>query len=237
MHNTKKSLGFLAAVLLGAAGAGATTTPVVVQLGQGTQTVGEVGVGNNASGDGQWFITFGSSSFNGTTTTDTLSGSYTGTTAGFTGGTYSLITTYLGNIASPVEVVATTPGGDLFSLESIPTNATITLDLQQTGSSTVNAEPILADSSFITGAGIHVFYTAGSYTTTVSPPTDVEVGATPGATGSGLVTGSADFNVVTTTGGGGGTPVVPLPSAAMTGSMMLAALLGFRALSRKFKTA
>jgi hypothetical protein len=238
MHNTKKFLGFLAAVLFGAAGAGATTTPVVVELGQGAQTVGEVGVGNNASGDGQWFITFGSSSFNGTDTTDTLSGSYTGTTAGFTGGTYSLITTYVGNIPSPVEVVATTPGSDLFSLESIPSTATITLDLKQTGSSTVNAEPILTNSNFLTGAGVDVFYTAGSYVTTVSPPTDVEVGATPGATGSGLVTGNAEFNIVTTTGGSGsGTTVVPLPSAAMTGSMMLAALVGFRALSRKFKTA
>jgi hypothetical protein len=135
-----------------------------------------------------------------------------------------------------VEVVATTPGGDLFSLESIPSTATITLDLQQTGSSTVNAEPILANSTFFTGAGVDVFYTAGSYTTTVSPPTDVEVGATPGATGSGLVTGNAEFDVVTTPTGGG-TPVVPLPPAGMTGLMMLAALLGFRVLSRKFKTA
>ena len=48
MHNARKSLGFLAAVLLGAAGAGATTTPVTVELGQGAQTVGEVGVGNKA---------------------------------------------------------------------------------------------------------------------------------------------------------------------------------------------
>jgi len=66
----------------------------------------------------------------------------------------------------------------------------------------------------------------------------LEAGATPGATGRGLITGNAEFNIVTTTGGSGsGTTVVPLPSAAMTGSMMLAALVGFRALSRKFKTA
>jgi hypothetical protein len=246
MHNVKKSVSFLAAILLGAAGAGATTTttPVKVDLGIGAQGVGEVGVGNNGLGDGQWFITFGSSSFNGTDTTDTLSGSYTGTTPGFTGGTYSLQTTYVGNIPSPVEVVATTPGGDIFSLESIPSTATINLDLTQTGSSTVNVEPILAKSDFLTGAGFDVFYTAGSYVTTVTPATDVEVGATPGATGSGLVTGNAEFDVVTTTGtggtggtGGGGSTAVPLPPAAMTGSVMLAALVGFRALSRKFKTA
>jgi hypothetical protein len=212
--------------------------PVTVDLVNAAQPVSEVGVGNNAAGDGQWFVTLGSPSTSGGNTVDTLSGDFTGTTTGFTGGTYSLLTTYVGDIASPVEIVGISPGSDIISLESIPSTATINLDLTPTGGSEVT-EKILANSTFFAGAGFHFFF--NSYATTVIPATDVEVGATAGATGSGPIHGDAEFDIPSIVTPPPPPPpppsTVPLPTSAVMASVLLAGLAGFQVLSRKMKTA
>jgi len=232
MNSARKYCCFLAGLLLMPMAAKAVV-PVEVTLELAAQNVGEVGVGNNAAGDGQWFVTLGASSFNGTTTTDTLSGNFTGTTTGFTAGTYSLLTTYVGNGASPVEIVGIAPGSDIISLESIPSTATIDIDLTENGVTQV--EPILANGTFFTGAGFHFFF--NSYDTDVTPATDIEVGATPGATGSGPIHGDAEFDIASVVTPPPVSGVVPLPPAAMMAFVMLAGLAGFQVLSKKWKSA
>src|SRR5271154_5924031 len=90
------------AVLLGAgltvAAASAHAGTIDIDLGASSQNFTLYGMGGSPvnSGFGTYTVGQGSSTFDGTTSTFTLSGSITGGSPGFNSGTYSLVTTYLG---------------------------------------------------------------------------------------------------------------------------------------------
>src|ERR1700722_3964610 len=81
-------------------------------LGQSSQNLLLTGVGPNASGDGVSQVTWGACSFDGTNTTCTLSGSFTGLGPG---GTYDFVLSYPGSGPTPLTAI-TAPGSDLFTL-------------------------------------------------------------------------------------------------------------------------
>jgi uncharacterized protein (TIGR03437 family) len=83
---------------------------VVITLLPSTQPVTMTGLGVNASGAGTSRFTWGACSYDGTSTTCTVSGAYTGLG---TGGTYKFVLTYGGNGLSPLGAVANPPNSDL----------------------------------------------------------------------------------------------------------------------------
>jgi hypothetical protein len=90
------------AVLLGAgltvAAASAHAGTIDINLGASSQDFTLYGMGGSPSnsGFGTYTVGQGSSTFDGTTSTFTLSGSITGGSPGFDSGTYAFVTTYLG---------------------------------------------------------------------------------------------------------------------------------------------
>jgi uncharacterized protein (TIGR03437 family) len=83
---------------------------VVLTLGPSAQAVTFTGTGVNATGAGTSLISRGSCAYDGTNTTCSVSGSFTGLG---NGGTYSFVLTYPGNGASPLSAVASPPGSNL----------------------------------------------------------------------------------------------------------------------------
>ena len=190
-------------------------TSVSINLGESSQNYTWYGIENN-SGIGYWYLQQGSCSAVGGNTVCNLSGNFTGSTAGFTGGTYDLVTTFSGT--TPVFIAdygteAPSPlvGGSVstslpneFEFIGIFNNSTqMTLDLTASDGTTY-AIPILSGTSFEPGAGFDV-YLASSNCTDVSGACDLIDAATDGnLTGtagviSGPITGNASFLLSTAT--------------------------------------
>jgi hypothetical protein len=166
---------------------------VTVNLGQSAQSFTMAGTGPNSSGLGQYVITMGACSSSGGNTTCTISGSFTGSTPGFTDGTYSLVTTYVGTGSTPFQGVEQAAGSNYFAFSSAPQTATMTLNLT-TSTGTVVA-PMLVSSQFVTGASFSLLYT-GSATcsgTAVPSCSVAQVGVAAGSSITGPVTGTATF--------------------------------------------
>lgn len=193
-------------------------SPITIDFGQSTQNLTQQGLGANAGGFGQWQITQGACSFGGVDTTCNLSGNYTGSTPGFTSGTYDLVTTYVGNGASPLIGTSTTPGGNFFYFSFIPATTTIDLLLSETAGPSYDI-PIFASDTFINGYGLSYGPTTCSGVA-VSPCSTGQVGLTPGAIIAGTITGSSTFNL----------PVAISPEPAW---LWLAALLPIGFLAQK----
>src|SRR5689334_17510874 len=96
-----------------AAGCGQALAAVAT-LGPSSQPFTLTGIGPNAAGQGQSKMTWGTCAFDGTNTSCTLSGSFTGFSGG---GAYSFVVTYPGNGAFPL-IAITAPGSDLFSAQA-----------------------------------------------------------------------------------------------------------------------
>jgi uncharacterized protein (TIGR03437 family) len=105
----------------------------VVNLGVSSQSVTFTGTGKNASGAGTSIVSWGSCSFDGTTTTCVVSGSYTGLG---NGGAYAFTLAYGGNGPSPLTTTANPPGSDTVSFNLSAGSFTFTLT--PTGGSPVN---------------------------------------------------------------------------------------------------
>ena len=127
----KKSISQLASCLLGLllTALMAHAASVTVNLGLSAQNFTMAGSGPNMAGLGQYVITMGACSASEGNTTCTLSGNFTGTTPGFTAGTYILATTYVGTGSTPFLGVEQAAGSNSFSFSSAPQTATMTLNL------------------------------------------------------------------------------------------------------------
>jgi hypothetical protein len=162
---------------------------ITVNLGPTPQLLTETGIGDDGFGDAQWYITMGSCSPSGGNTSCVFSGSYTGSTAGFTGGTFSLVTTEPGTGPfltpwglgpSALAGISEFPGSSYFYFQYIGTGVTITLDLNESGGGSY-VIPIWNGSGFeVSGFGFSASGTPAC--TGVSACTPFNVGETAGAT-------------------------------------------------------
>src|SRR5262245_6322868 len=71
--------------------------PVTVHLGESAENFVEYGLGPNSDNLGTYAFDQGTCAFDGTNTTCTLSGVFTGPAPAFGSGTYTLVTRYSGN--------------------------------------------------------------------------------------------------------------------------------------------
>jgi hypothetical protein len=170
----------------------AQAASVTVNLGLSAQNLTMAGTGPNASGLGQYAITMGACSANQGNTTCTLSGNFTGSTPGFTTGTYILSSTYVGTGSTPFLGVEQSAGSNFFSFSSVPATATMTLNLTSTTGTVV--VPMFAGGQFVSGNSFGLPY--GSETCSGTPVSScgvAQVGLTAGSSITGPVTGTATF--------------------------------------------
>ncbi len=207
-------------------------TSVTVDLGQSAQNFVQTGGGVTDFVYAQWFIQNGSCAAGGGETTCTLSGNFTGSTPGFTGGTYALVTTYAGvgptftsplgtSPTTPLDGISNGPFSGYFAFSYIPTGTTITLDLNESGGPNY-VIPLWNGTTFVNGYS--VAYTSASCSGTPSACDTYDVGSTPGAIIQGPVNGVATFGLSTVTTVPTG---VPEPGSIVFLGSGLLSLLGF----------
>jgi MYXO-CTERM domain-containing protein len=175
---------------------------ISVNLGQSAQDYLLTGQGTD-NPYGTYLNTQGACSAGSSTTSCILSGAFTGTTAGYTGGTYQFITTYPGTGPSELASISTDPVGganqDYFYFDSIPTGTTMYLDLFET-SGPEYIIPIYTAGAFDGGFSVaYVNPVCGGTSLGGNPCEQIYVGLVNGATYSGEVTGSASFDSSTVT--------------------------------------
>ncbi|MGH9605053.1 MAG: hypothetical protein ACRD3N_05075 [Terracidiphilus sp.] len=183
--------GLLAIVAIFAMASCAGAQSFTVDLGASSQNWVQTGIGDNGSGYAQWFLSQGACTASGGNTTCTLSGNYTGSEAGYTGGTYSFVTTYDGTAPfstppygtgpSPLVGISESAGNGAFTYEYLPPTSTMKLYLDETGGANY-AFTIWNGSAFVNGFSVSPADTPVCGGTSVSTCSYYEVGETPGAT-------------------------------------------------------
>lgn len=143
-------------------------------LGQSTQTVTLTGLGNNSNGQGVSRITWGTCTYDGTNTTCTVSGPFTGIGSG---GTYAFILKYPGNGQSPLNAVSETPGSNYFNFSL--SAGSFTNSFTETNGPTFSFTTPTESLAYVNPT-----------CTDVTPCGVAAVGATPGATITGPFTGT-----------------------------------------------
>jgi hypothetical protein len=188
----------ISAVLLSAVAARAL--PVTVNLAESQEAFVEYGLGPNADRLGTYAFDQGSCAFDGAHTSCTLSGAFSGSAAGFTGGTYTLVTMYAGNDRTAA-LVGTAIAGmpNFFSYTSAAASTTITLTLHT--ESGVFVQPIVADGGYVSSVTAFAFAVVPPYTCSgaaVAPCSLGAVGLVNGAIGQSRVTAVVTFDVAST---------------------------------------
>jgi uncharacterized protein (TIGR03437 family) len=162
---------------------------VVVTLAPSSQSVTLTGLGALPSGAGTTRVSWGACAFDGTNTTCTVSGSYTGLG---NGGTYNFVLTYPGNGQSPLGTVANPIGSDnvQFSL----TAGSLTFSFTPANGAPIRfydpTENLVYSLSTAKCTGVGVTCGVGA------------VGTTPNSTITGPLNGSFDMTPKITTPGG-----------------------------------
>ncbi|HWE49497.1 MAG TPA: hypothetical protein VG273_06905 [Bryobacteraceae bacterium] len=151
----------------------------IVTLGLSTQNFIQTGIGQ-----GQSSVGFGACSFDGTNTTCTLSGPFTGLGPG---GTYSFVISYAGNGGFPLNALYQTPGVNDFVFQANSNyNSTFSfaLNLAETNGPTI---------TFYSFANFRFLYSTTTCTGVAAGScAESQVAVTPGATITGQVTGTFD---------------------------------------------
>jgi hypothetical protein len=174
--------------------------PVTVNLGKSAEPFVEYGLGPNSDNLGTYAFDQGTCAFDGTKTTCTLSGAFTGAAAGFTTGTYTLVTSYAGNNRAAALAGAAISGmPNFFSYTSAAASTSITLNLHTESGTFV--QPVLAGGSFDPALTDLAFSFVPPYTCSgvaVAPCTPASVGLTNGAIVQAPVTTVVSFDVSST---------------------------------------
>ncbi len=178
----RHSLAAVACILALACSARATS--FTVNLGTTSQNFVETGIGDNGFGYAQWYLTMGACSPSGGNTVCVMSGSFTGSQPGYTSGTYSLVSSYVGTGPtfstpfgtgpSPLVGESIAPGSGYFDFEYLAPGSSIILNLNGTPFTIWNG------STFVNGFSISPAETATC--TGVATCAPYNVGETPGAT-------------------------------------------------------
>ncbi len=175
----------------------ARALPVTVNLGESAEPFVEYGLGPDSDNLGTYAFDQGTCAFDGTRTTCTLSGAFTGAAAGFTTGTYTLVTSYAGNDRAAALVGTAIPDmPNFFSYTSAAASTSITLTLHT--ESGMFVQPLLAGGSFDPALTALAFSFVPPYTCSgvaVAPCTPASVGLTNGAIVQSPVTTVVSFDV------------------------------------------
>lgn len=193
-------------------------TPIAITLDQSNENFALIGLGNDTNGIGQFEMDLGPCSVGATITTCTLTGRYTGGTPGYTAGNYTITTTYANGEYLPAYLTA--PGVSVFFVGAPASDArsTVTLDDDLSGSHIVD---LLSNSAYV--AGFDITYASSSCVNLAGPCSMPNVGATPGASLEGPVTGDLYFNTPS---------AVPEPELLGLGGMLPAFLMVARRIRR-----
>jgi hypothetical protein len=174
----------------------AQAASVTVSFGQTAQNFTLTGIGPNAGGLGQFFVTMGACTPAGGNTTCILSGTFTSTAVGLTSGTYSLATVYVGTGTTPLQGLQKTAGSDVFNFSVVPATTTMTLTL--VSSSRTVIVPMYAAGQFVPGTAFNFNRSSSAATcsgSAVPSCSGAQVGLVAGAIITGPVTGGASFNL------------------------------------------
>jgi hypothetical protein len=170
---------------------------ITVNLGTSSQNYILVGTGGSA-GFGTYLAQQGDCFPGASLTTCILTGSYTGTTAGYTAGTYTLTTTYNnadgGIAATSTDPVNSPDGGNYFHFDPFAPDVNMALLLIQSGGG-VNAVPMVENGVFV--ADSYFLGGIAPVCGNLPPGTDCtqgNVGLTNGGTYGGPVTGGVVFS-------------------------------------------
>jgi len=180
-----RALGTICVAATLAAVGGAAHAAVTINLGASSQDYVLYGRGPVAPNQGSFTNQQGSESYNsGTnTTTDTLSGSITGSSdPGLASGSYAFVTTYtggtIGSGGHQIESVSSTPGSDFFFYSALDSSVDMTLFLTGTPSG-AHTLPMFKNGVFDAGFS---FAFVDAVCTNVPSCDQNLVGLTPGAT-------------------------------------------------------
>ncbi|MEO8604279.1 MAG: hypothetical protein ABI629_17020 [bacterium] len=173
---------------------------VAVNLGESAETFVEYGLGPNSDNLGTYAFDQGTCAFDGTNTTCTLSGAFTGSAAGFTAGTYTLVTKYVGDNRTTA-LVGTSYAGmpNYFGYTSAAPGTTITLNLLTDSGTFV--QPVIAGGAVDPSVTAFAFSFVVPYACSgvaVAPCTPASVGLTNGAIVQSPVTTVVSFDVSST---------------------------------------
>ena len=183
-----RAAAFIAGALIASPSLRADTVSVTLGLSNENYTM--TGQGSNGT-YGTFLDEQGACTASGGTTTCNLTGSYTGSTPGFTSGTYNFITTY--DSSTPLR--ATEFGTNSFSFggTDISVNTNMYIDLVDSISG-YHHEAIFDGTSFV--GGFNITYASSTCTGTPVGLCNLDnVGQTYGAILSGPITGGAIFNI------------------------------------------
>lgn len=183
------------ASLLIAQPAAHATTVITVDLGVSAQDYTLIGQGTE-NPYGTYINLQGACSSGTSLTSCLLSGAFTGTTPGFTGGTYDLITTYPNG--KPLTSISVDPLGgpnqNYFNANPPNAGTTMYLDLTEYGGPTYDI-PIFTDGAY----DAQLYFnsttpTCGGTSLNGAPCNQIDVGQVAGATYGGPITGSVNFD-------------------------------------------
>ena len=207
MHRSlsQVSLALAALCSLGVCGVSASAQPVTVNLGQSAENFTLTGTGGIGS-YGTYNITQGACSSGGGLTTCNLTGAFTGTTPGYTGGTYDFQTTYASSTTYfPVQGESIGPQGSStfneFSYDYFDPSVNMTLDLSDAGMN--YALPLVINGNLATNltslSFAFVTATCGGTSLGTLPCSQGDVGLVNGAFITGPTTGVDGLNLTVTT--------------------------------------
>ena len=179
------------------AGIAVSLAPAEGPFGESAEAFVEFGLGPNADNLGTYAFDQGTCAFDGTNTTCTLSGAFTGSVPEFSAGTYTLVTRYGGdNRATALVGTALKDMPNFFGYTAAAPSTTITLNLLT--ESGPKAQSIVAGGAYDPAVTAFAFLFVPPYTCSgvaVAACTPASVGLTKGAILQSRVTTAVSFDV------------------------------------------